>query len=113
VVGHAEIDPRHAALVALWNGCGPVVVILAQVVGGRVGRRWCHHELGVASAQAQLDRSRRELGGDLLGRRRKRVLQGEADRRLQRRDQALGERPSLVATGLGGDRELTVDVLDV
>ena len=38
---------------------------------------------------------------------------GEPDRRVQRRDQALGERPSLVAAGLGGDRELAVDVLDV
>src|SRR4029453_11935296 len=96
VVGHAEVDPRHAALVALWNGWGPAVGILAQVVGGLVGRGWCHHELGVASTQAQLDRSRRELGVALPARRRQRVLQGEPDPRLQRRDQPLGERPSLV-----------------
>jgi hypothetical protein len=112
-VGEAEVDPRHRALVALGEARGPVIGNLGQVVGGRVGRWWCDHELGVASAQAQLDRSRRQFGGDLLGRRRQRVLQGEADGRLQRRDEALDEGSGLLSAGLGGDRELAVEVLDL
>src|SRR4030095_5352330 len=55
----------------------------------------------------------RKCGGVPLGRRRQRVLQGEADGRLQRRDEALDEGSGLLSAGLGGDRELAVEVLDV
>src|ERR1019366_3670800 len=67
----------------------------------------------VTSAQAQLNRARSELAGDLLSRRRQHVLQSEADRCVQRCDKALGERTSVITTGLGGNRQLVVDVIDV
>src|ERR1035437_11052578 len=89
------------------------MVALGQVVDGRIDRRRGHHELGVTSAQAQLNRARSELAGDLLSRRRQHVLQSEADRCVQRCDKALGERTSVITTGLGGNRELVVDVIDV
>src|SRR5205807_10207608 len=68
---------------------------------------------GVTSAQAQLNRARSELAGDLLRRRHRHVLQGETDRCVQRCDEALGERTSLVTASLGGYGELPVNVLDV
>src|SRR4030095_8058088 len=55
----------------------------------------------------------RKCGGVPLGRRRQRVLQGEADGRLQRRDEALDEGSGLLSAGLGGDPELAVEGLHI
>jgi hypothetical protein len=121
VIGQAKVDARHRGLVAL-GGSGRRAArrrpagrrpAIGQVVDGRIGRWWGHHEFGIAAAQAQLDRARREFGGDLLRRRRQHVLQGESGRRVQRCDQALGQRASVVTTGLGSNHELAVEVLDV
>src|SRR4029453_118478 len=53
MVGHAQGDPRHRPLVALRDDRRPFAGGVGQLVGRRVGRRRRHHELGVASAQAQ------------------------------------------------------------
>ena len=76
-------------------------------------RRERHHELGVTTSQPELDRPRRELGGDLLGRRRQGVLQRQPDRRVQRRGETLGERTSLITPRPGRDLQLAVDALYV
>ena len=75
------------------------------------GRR--HDEVGLAGAQAQLDRAGRELARDLVRGGRQRIEQHQPDGRLERGAQALGERAGLLTSGLGGDRELTAEVLDV
>ena len=78
-----------------------------------VGRRRRHDEVGLAAAQAQLDRAGRELARDLVGGGRQRVEQHQPDRRLERSGQALGERAGVLAAGVGGDGELATEVLDV
>jgi hypothetical protein len=107
VVGQAEVDPGHRALVALGKGNGP------DVVRRQVDRRGCHDELRVPPPQPQLDRTRRQLAGDLLGGRGQHVLQGEADGGVERGDEPLGQRPGIVTARLGGHRQLAMDVLDI
>ena len=68
---------------------------------------------GSPAAQAQLDRAGRELARDLVGGGRQRIEQHQPDRRLERSGQALGERAGVLAAGVGGDRELAAEVLDV
>src|SRR5262249_49535656 len=56
---------------------------------------------------------RGELQGDLLGGRGQRVLDGEPDRGLERRDEAPSYLSRLVPAGLGRELELAADALDV
>ena len=49
-------------------------------------------ELGVAPSQPHLDRTGREIAGDLLGRLGQRLEQRQPDRRLQRGGQTVGKR---------------------
>ncbi len=83
-----------------------------RLVGG-VDRRGGHDELGIAAAQAQLDLTRSELAGDLLGRRPQGLEQGEVKGGIEGGEQALGQHPALLASRLGGGRDLLMDVLDV
>ena len=75
------------------------------------GRR--DDELGLARAQAQLDRAGRQLARDLVRSRRQRVEQHQPDRRLERSGQALGERPGIFAARVGGDGQLATELVDV
>ena len=72
-----------------------------------VDRRRCDDEVGLACAQAQLDRAGRELARDLVRGGRQGVEQHQPDRRLERSGQALGERAGVVTAGLGGDGEVS------
>ena len=84
-----------------------------RVAGRRlVGRRRRDDELGLAGAQPQLDRARRELARDLVRGARERIEQHQPDRRLQRSGQALGERAGVLAAGVGDDGEFATEVLD-
>ena len=117
MLGQAKVDPGDRALVALrvrtTSGHAGASSLAPALLERGVDRRQRHDELGLAAAQSQLDRARRELDRDLLRRGRQRVLQREADRRVERCDEALGERSGVLAAGLGGGLELAVDVLDV
>jgi hypothetical protein len=79
----------------------------------RLGWGQAHDELGLATAQAKLDRARRELQGDLLRRRRKGILHGQPDGRFERCDKTLGQGAGVLPAGLGGEPELVAQVLDV
>ena len=85
----------------------------ASRLGRLVGRRRRHDEVGLAGAQAQLDRAGRELARDLVRGGRQRIEQHQPDRRLERSGQALGERAGVLAAGVSGDGELATEVLDV
>ena len=110
LLGQAEVDARRRGLVGLRRRG-------RRVVGGRLDRlvagRRRHDEVGLAGAQAQLDRAGRELARDLVRGGRQRVEQHQPDRRLERRGQPLGERAGVLAAGVGGDGELATEVLDV
>ena len=98
------------------------VVSSASNVGGlrrgRRGRRfgWSRDgddELGVAAAQAQLDGTGSQLGGDLLGRRAEGIDEDEAHGRIEGGEQAVGGRADVVTADLGGGGELAVEGVDV
>ena len=64
MVGHAQIDPGHRAVVALWisglrrPGARRGVAFAAlRIASAAVGRGRRDHELGVTSTQAELDLS--------------------------------------------------------
>ena len=84
-------------------------LLLEQLVGGR--RR--DDEVGLARAQAQLDRAGRQLARDLIRGSRERIEQHQPDRRLERSRQALGERSRVLAARVRGHGELAMEVLDV
>ena len=110
LLGQPQVDARRRGLVAVRQRG-------RRVVGRRldrlVGRRRRHDEVGLAGAQAKLDRAGRELARDLVRGGRERVEQGQPNGRLERGGQALGERPGVLASGLGGDREVALELLDV
>ncbi len=78
-----------------------------------VNRRWRHDELGVAAAQAHVDRAGREIERDLGGGSRDRVQQDEARRRFERGGEPAGDDPGVIAARLGGQLELVAQLLDV
>ena len=102
---------RAVAASSASGGAGGAGVRLR--LGRLVGRRRRDDELGLAAAQAQLDRAGRELARDLVGGGRQRVEQHQPDRRVERGGQPLGERAGVLAAGGGGDGELATEVLDV
>ena len=102
-----DIAPSSASVAAV-GATGSSSALSAGSAGGGD-----HHELGLAAAQSQLDRSRRQLAGDLVDRRRQRVLQGQPNGRLERCGEPLGQRAGLLPAGLGCGRELPLHVLDV
>src|SRR5262249_18331026 len=71
------------------------------------------HEAGLAPAEAQVDRARREVARDLGRRRRQRVQQDEPHGRLERSGEPLGQRAGVVAARVGGYRELLTEVADI
>ena len=88
-----------------------------RVVGRRldrlVGRRRRHDEVGLTGTQPKLDRAGSELARDLVRGGRERVEQGQSNGRLERGGEALGERAGVLASGLGGYREVAPELLDV
>ena len=70
-------------------------------------------ELGVTAAQAQLDGTGSQLGGDLLCRRAEGVDEDEAHGRIEGGEQAVGGRADVVTADLGGGGELAVEGVDV
>src|SRR5215218_1667933 len=108
VLGQAEVDAGGGAVVGLRRR-GRVVDGLDAVVGRRGG----HHEVGLAGAQAQLDRAGRELARDLVGGGGQGVEQHQPGGGLERGGQPLGERAGILAARLGGDEQLAAEVLGV
>ena len=102
---------RAAAPSSRSTGAGGRALVAGSSCSSAGARR--DDELGLARAQAQLDRAGRQLARDLVRGGRERVEQHQAGRRLQRSRQALGERPGVLAARVGGDGELAVEVLDV
>ena len=70
-------------------------------------------ELRIGAAQAHLDGAGRELAGDLGGGGGERFEQHQPDRGLERSAQPLGQRAGVLAPGLGGDRELSAEAIDI
>ena len=79
---------------------------------GRIGRRWCHHELRLTPSEPDLDRAGGQLDRDLFRRGRQRVLDREPDGGIQRLGEASRELSRLLTARLGGGVELRVDTLD-
>ena len=92
----------HPLLGSGFSACSPAV---------SAGER--DHELGLAAAQAQLDRARRQLAGDLGGCRRERIQEGESHGGFQRGREPLRERQRVLATGRRRDRELLAELVYV
>lgn len=125
VIGHAKIDARHHSLVTLGERSGSghvrrrpavqrrVASAFGQVVSRSVEKWWCYHELKVTSTQPQFDRARCEFARDLFCGRSQHILQSESNGRVQRCDKTFGKRTSIITAGLGSDRKLPIEVLDV
>src|SRR5439155_15552174 len=89
------------------------VVVVRALVGRRVDRRGGDGERELASADAELDRTGRELNGDLVGGVGEGVLQREPNRGVEWRHQPAGESPGVVAAGLGREGDVPLDLLYV
>src|SRR5690348_11685699 len=114
VFGEPEADPCRRPLLALRRGRRRDVRRgRAGFVERLLGRRWRHHEAGLAPAEAQVHRARREVTRDLGRRRRQRVQQDEPHGRLERSGEPLGQRAGVVTARIGGYRELLTEVADV
>ena len=115
MLGHADVDAPRPALLVLTGRevLGRRFGDIGLVLGRGVRRGQGHDEPGLAAAEPKLHRARSQVDRDLLHGRGDRVLQGEADRGVQRRGQPPGEFEGLVATRSGGRLELFVDRFDV
>ena len=109
-LGQPQVDARRRGVVRLRRGRRPCLALRLERFVRRCGS---DDELGFAGTQAQLDRSGRELARDVVRRRRERLEQHQPDGGLERRGQALGERPGIVAAGFRRDRELIAELLDI
>ena len=97
--------PRAAVIVGFRYRCGRLV--------GQVLDAGADGELRVAAAQSHVDRSGCELAGDLLGSVGQGLEQREADRRLQRRGQPIGQGGRFGAAGRGCDSQFVPYPVDV
>src|SRR5215467_6045925 len=78
VLGEAEADPRRGPLLALRRDRRRDLRRgRAWLLERVLGRWWRHHEAGLAPAEAEVHRARREITRDLGCRRRQRVQQDE------------------------------------
>lgn len=118
VVGQAKCGSRRTTLIAvIWDrlagrdGCsGPA---LGNVLESWDDRWWRDNELGVASAEAHIDRARCELAGDLARGDRQCLQQNEPGSRLEGRGEALGEGAGLLTACFGGNFKLVLKIVDV
>src|SRR5580700_9910433 len=108
LVREAQVDPRGPPLSGRRPTRGQTRGRLSAIglLALRLGRRDRDHELRFAPAQAQFDRARSELAGDLGRRRRERIQQSQSHGGFQRRGQSLREQKRLLAAGRGRRREL-------
>src|SRR5215468_12792082 len=114
VFGEPEADPRRRPLLALRRGRWRRVRRgRSGLIKRLLGRRWRHHEAGLAPAEAEVDRARREVTRDLGRRRRQRIQQDEPYRRLERGGEPLGQRTGVVTARIGGYRKLLTEVADI
>ncbi len=110
-IGHAHVDAPQRAVVVL--GCDGRNGGLGALLGDGLAGRRRDDELGVTTAQAQLDRARGELHRDLLGGSREDVLEVQEQGGLERGDEPLGDGAGLLTPGLGGQEQVAADVLDI
>ena len=105
LVGEPEVDARRGGVVGVARGFDWL----------RCGISRCHgdHELGLAAAQAHVHRAGGEVARDLRGRLAQRFQQRQAEHGVQRRREPLGQRACVLASGLGGHRELAANLLDI
>jgi hypothetical protein len=112
--GKAQGDPGRRPVVGVGSCRGHDVVRGRSLLHDLVGRRRsADHEADVAAPEPDVHGTGSQLAGDLLGRRREGAEQGEAQRRLQRGREPLGQCSRLVTTDLGGGEQLRAQLVDV
>ena len=87
--------------------------VVGNVLKRLADRWWRYNELGVASAQAHIDRARCEVAGDLARSDRQCLQQNEPGGGLERRGESLGKCAGFVATRFSGNFQLVLEVVDV
>jgi hypothetical protein len=118
VVGQAKRGSRRTALLNVtWNRLGGREGSRGRVVGNVLkrwaDRWWRHNELGVASAEAHINRARCEVTSDLARSNRQCLQQNEPGGRLERRGETLGKCTGFVTTRFSGNFQLALEIVDV
>ena len=108
-----EVEPGGASFVAAGGDDGGGGGAPRSGDVGGLEARQGHDELGVAAAQADVHRSRRQLPRDLVGCRGQRLEQDETHCRFQPRGEPLDGGSALGSTRVGSGEQLLAQGLDV